>query len=148
MRVKDIKKIEPLVDANQHFTATIDINPEPWRRTARGRYGQAYTRTRDKKYQGELIRLLRRAKPRTWKTIEKRPVYLSVDFDFDEESIKICLGDLDSPERKHFKRPDLDNLTKNVMECLEAAGFIRDDGQVAELIARKAGKRRIGKRQG
>lgn len=34
-------------------------------------------------------------------------------------------------------RPDLDNLSKSVLDCLVDSGWIKDDGLIVELILRK-----------
>jgi Holliday junction resolvase RusA-like endonuclease len=37
----------------------------------------------------------------------------------------------------HVRKPDLDNLAKFLMDCLQAARFMADDRQVTEISARK-----------
>ena len=39
--------------------------------------------------------------------------------------------------RWQWKRPDIDKLTRAVLDSLTVAGVVADDGQVAELVVRK-----------
>lgn len=37
----------------------------------------------------------------------------------------------------HTKRPDLDNLTKGIMDAMQQANYFKDDAQVAHLYVNK-----------
>lgn len=41
------------------------------------------------------------------------------------------------PRRWHVARPDVDNALKALQDAMQEAGWLRDDSQVAELVAQK-----------
>lgn len=47
-----------------------------------------------------------------------------------------CRAKAPRPRRRHAKRPDVDNVVKNLLDLLNGLAW-RDDGQVCELMARK-----------
>lgn len=69
-------------------------------------------------------------------SIEKdKPVRVFIEYAFP------CLASASkktkAQDQWHFKRPDLDNLTKSVLDALTDLRFFNDDGQVCELVLRK-----------
>ena len=61
-------------------------------------------------------------------------VYL--EFDYDRKQTQISISD-NQLSRHRIKRPDIDNLSKMVLEAIEKSGLVNDDSQVAYLRAEK-----------
>jgi crossover junction endodeoxyribonuclease RusA len=64
------------------------------------------------------------------------PIGLTVDFHMPRPKRLMRKKDPDDPIR-HTAKPDLDNLTKAVMDALTAIGMWRDDSQVCHVLASK-----------
>ena len=61
---------------------------------------------------------------------------LEIDFYLPRPKSACRKCDPDGPI-PHTGQLDIDNLTKSVMDALQGVGFVRNDGQFCELVARK-----------
>jgi|688.fasta_scaffold17186_15 Holliday junction resolvase RusA-like endonuclease len=86
-----------------------------------------FTKKKVKVAQDLLVARLRVYAPR--KPIDF-PVLVKVKFAFGRTKAR-------PHERRHGKRPDIDNLLKGVLDALGPAGWLADDGLVDQLVAEK-----------
>ncbi len=97
-------------------------NPVGWERAGRGRHGKSYTPARTRKWQNDIGRVACLST-----TLHDLDMPLSVRMNFY----------LPRPKRAKFARPatkpDLDNLSKSVLDALEKANIIKNDSRVVEL---------------
>ncbi len=77
--------------------------------------------------QNALVAALKKHAPR--KPIDY-PVLIKLKFAFGRTKAR-------PNERRHGKRPDIDNLAKGVLDCLRPAGWITDDALVDQFVAEK-----------
>lgn len=93
-----------------------------------------------KKWCAEAIRLMKEAKATHVPPHPTFDIPLQVGIVFiyphTKESKKLADKTGDDVVVK-FTRPDLDNLSKSVLDCLVDSGWIKDDGLIVELILRK-----------
>jgi Holliday junction resolvase RusA-like endonuclease len=110
--------------------------PVPWARVARGRTGKGFTPSRQRLHGAALSRALALAPDRQK---FEGPVRLEVTFDYAKNETRIGIETLAPGRfwRTEKRGGDLDNLVKQVMEALQAAGIVEDDAQVALIIADK-----------
>ena len=92
----------------------------------RGKYPVIYTPTKTRDWEN-LIKLAAAGKV---KTLMTGPIELAVDFYLPRPK------SLPKKVKHHIKRPDLDNLTKAVMDALNGVVW-KDDSQVVEKHAYK-----------
>ena len=71
------------------------------------------------------------------------PVRLKCNFIFPRPKAHFVSGDRSRPLKKvspfwHTIKPDVDNLSKPIMDTLKTLGFYHDDSQICTLITSKA----------
>ena len=109
--------------------------PVPWARHRMGK-GRSYMPAKQKKQMDDLALLIKAASK------GERfdgPVRLELCFDYGGPAPSTYIridGNYVQPNHR-IKRGDIDNLVKWVMESLQASGVVKDDAQVAFLIAEK-----------
>ena len=115
---------------------TFQGRPVPWARVARGRGGQTYTPAKQNLHRAKLAEAL-------WVAARGKTfagaVRVDVVFDYDLELTDIEITDIGASLAYRTKRPDGDNLAKQVLEAIEKSGIVKDDAQVAILYAEKVG---------
>ena len=117
------------------ITFILDISPQSKQSVSFGK-GHAYTNSKKKKYQNDLITLIKLQKPSGFKTFTKPVKVDRLRYYFEptktmlkNKKIKGKL-DLDLPVY-HIVRPDMiDNLKKALFDALTIAGILKDDSIV------------------
>lgn len=114
----------------------FDRRPKPWSRPARGRSGQAYTASTQRKYIADLALLLKQA---AGGEVFSGAVKAKLLFDYhkDRTCTLIRLEDWSFRPDLKVSRADIDNLAKMVLEAVEFSGIVKDDSQIALLEAEK-----------
>jgi Holliday junction resolvase RusA-like endonuclease len=118
----------------------VPITPQPKRRvratTSKGKI-VTYKDEKTKRYENSLSLYLKQHAPSkpllgaiglSIRFLHARPKRLSVKA---KNGVVTCAGRIWKKTR-----PDVDNLTKAISDCLQTAGFFRDDGQIASIDAR------------
>jgi Holliday junction resolvase RusA-like endonuclease len=116
---------------------TIKGRPVPWARAKRGKNGKSYTPAKQKAHREMVAWEIRAAAAKTKKL--KPPIEVIIKFNYKANSTYIQARGADDGwgEDGRTKRPDIDNLAKQILEALELSGIIGDDAEVAFLSARK-----------
>ena len=115
-------------------TLSVDGKPLSWKRSVRG--DRSDRRIQQDNYIKTLaLQIKLAAEGQTF----DGPVTLSLAFDYKHQRTHISV--LPVPPKKGIKwrakRADIDNLAKLIMEALQLSGVVKDDSQVAQLIAKK-----------
>lgn len=95
-----------------------------------------FTKKRVRQQENNMVALVLSALPKGWKPLEGAVclhVHLCYPYRKQERKSVIRAG----KEIPHDRRPDLDNLLKNLVDSLVTAGLVQDDGQVCDLFATK-----------
>jgi Holliday junction resolvase RusA-like endonuclease len=126
------------------ISATIKGRPVPWARAKRGKNGKSYTPAKQKAHREMLAWEIKAAAGKIKKLTP--PIEVHLDFNYGRSETVVMIyskedGELDYDDRwprgGRTKRPDIDNLAKQILEALELSGIIGDDAEVAFLSARK-----------
>ena len=120
----------------QTVTVRVPGRPMPWARPT----GIHWRRnpTRQLLNRRELTKAIQFAAIEQGAAPFSGPVSLSVEFDFNESVTTITMTEVASEDYR-TKRPDVDNLLKQVLEAIEGAGLVTDDAQIARVQAVKLG---------
>lgn len=117
--------------------------PVAWDRPARGRRGKGKTREKQLHHRQALAKAIQFAPDAR---AFEGPVELELVFDYVMN--QTCITIREAPEiygrawKKGFgryMRPDIDNLTKQVMEAAQDAGVVKDDVQFVSTTTVKIG---------
>jgi Holliday junction resolvase RusA-like endonuclease len=109
--------------------------PVPWARHRMGK-GRSYMPAKQKKQMEDLALYIRLVAKEQQPAGFAGPVILQVKFDYGKNQTWFRVSESEDPGLR-AKRGDIDNLVKWVMESLQASGVVKDDAQVAFLIAEK-----------
>ena len=94
------------------------------------RRGQTYMPATYSKHKDSIIQVLKDTmESSNWKQGEDSPCRLSIRFIHKRPKRMYKTGGR-SPK---ITRPDVDNLTKTVMDSIQSSGLIKDDSQIVEL---------------
>jgi Holliday junction resolvase RusA-like endonuclease len=114
---------------------TIPGKPMACPRPRATRRGRVYMPNNYMEHKKAISQDLRRAKIlQDWIHDDETPLKLELHFLFKRPKNKKGKGT--QPEAKTTK-PDIDNLTKTIMDTLQDAGIIKDDKCIIEIHARK-----------
>jgi Holliday junction resolvase RusA-like endonuclease len=106
--------------------------PYPWPRHRMGK-GRSYMPAKQKKWLDDLALTIRVSAGRS---MLSGPVVLRAVFDYLKNETRFEISPSDKKSHR-IKRGDIDNLCKGLMEALQVSGVVKDDAQVAFLIAEK-----------
>ena len=116
---------------------TIPIIPKAQMRARHGRtkggFSVTYKAEAQRQAEAQLMALLQRHRPDTpfWGELLLRvQAYLPIPASWSKKKIQAAQSGLLRPTSK----PDLDNLIKNLKDCLTALNFWHDDKQVVEYL--------------
>jgi Holliday junction resolvase RusA-like endonuclease len=115
----------------------IDGIPKPQKRHRHTRQGRVYDPS--KKDKMSLIAELLLTSP---KTPFKKPLMIKLLFSMPRPKSHFRTGKFkgvlkDTAPDYASKKPDIDNLTKIVLDCMEKSGYFKNDSQVVMLQAEK-----------
>ncbi len=100
--------------------------PQAWQRVSFGKFGQSYVPKETRDWQKHIGKT---AMVSTLRRVIDAPLIVRLDFY------------LEPPKKPQWWRPavtpDLDNLSKSVLDGLEKANIIKNDSRVVTLILRK-----------
>lgn len=113
----------------------IPINPTAQRRaraTSRGRFATVYKDAKQRENEGDLISLLTDYIP---ETPFEGPLKVSINcfMKIPKSTSKKKLKMMEEIDFYHIKKPDVDNLVKQALDCLSKTNFWFDDTQVCIL---------------
>ena len=116
----------------------IKAEPKPKRRPRFTKNGRTYNDLKQIQAQQELMYLLRQYVPKNPAT---GAVSLTIDYYMSQTKTELSQK-LKSKQRefgilKHVKKPDIDNLEKQVLDCMTKLRFWKDDGQVFKVCHEK-----------
>lgn len=111
----------------------LDGRPIPWARVSH-KNGRAFNDPRQIRHRRDLAYALLAAANRQR---FRGPVGVELDFDYDRNETRIRVFEI---EDGRTDVPDIDNLSKQVLEALQDSKIIANDSQVAILVARKVGR--------
>jgi Holliday junction resolvase RusA-like endonuclease len=105
-----------------NYLLVLDIPPKAKKNPLRSRQGGMFTKKEDREWRAECTRLVQEQ----WGDREPLKGPLRANIMFFMKRPKAA-----KPwEIWHSKRPDRDNLLKNLGDCLQAGGAILDDSQI------------------
>jgi Holliday junction resolvase RusA-like endonuclease len=123
------------VEVSNHVISIIlEGRPIAWARAEGIR--RRFTAHKQKAHREHLAFLIQQAMKEQGIKSFDGAVLMFAYFDYEKNETRIDLHDFYS-ERCRTKRPDLDNLIKQVCEACQDSGLIADDSQIAIIEAKK-----------
>ena len=120
------------------LTFTVKGTPVPWARARRdGRRFFTDDRTASAKRRVALAARAAGAVPL------EGPVSVALEFDYDADETRVRIARVVEGKAT---RPDVDNLSKLILDSLNGVAF-KDDGQVAMLLAHKVEKKKRARKK-
>jgi Holliday junction resolvase RusA-like endonuclease len=110
--------------------------PVPWARARKSKWGGFFTPRRQQVHRDSLASVIALKMKEVGIDQLEGPVGLIAEFDYRTPETRIQIFEL---YRHGYKdsRADLDNLIKQIAECSQDAGLLKDDAQIAWLEASK-----------
>lgn len=113
------------LDFNPDEWYRLEITPRPTPRPRFGKYGQVHNTPEYNKYLKDLVVLIKELR------VPKKD-YFKLDAMFFMPYPKTTAKKRKVDNVPHRKKPDRDNFEKGLMDALEKAGLLANDGQVSD----------------